>query len=283
MIKYFCYECQQPVQSLDPTVGDLQVCPHCGFPCIVPQPKSKNGQPVPLVAKSFFRLSAKRQAQMLGIPFEEIAAERKGKKWISPFSGNSVGPEQVVLDAYENLGWIGESWHGFSLRTLQEAICQHHIRHHSSLSFLTMFFGQITTELWVACGCGKWSDLINLPMVVDERTIRLGFKKVVAYYQWAGTYGDVIPYAAKLETCVLGIWRILGKQRMKILFELQLGGDHVKYYTGWPDLTLVRGNELRFVEVKTTDHILPQQYEILAEVAPRLELDCCIAQVSPCS
>jgi hypothetical protein len=137
------------------------------------------------------------------------------------------------------------------------------------------------TAHWIACGHGSRSELIDLPLKVPEKAVRKGFRGVLAFYRWAGTYGDVLQYAAQLETCVFAIWRILGRERLRSLFWLQLGSDRVKYYTGWPDLTLVLENNLLFIEVKTTDRILPQQYEILSEVAPALQLDCRIARVSP--
>jgi len=259
-------------------VGKLQKCGHCGFPCVVPKARAAESEPPR--ARSFFSQNPKTQAELLGIPFEEVWAEPRGRTWISPFSGRCVGPEQVVLEAYEQLGWIGEPWHGFSLYTLQEAICHTYIHDHCDRDSLAMFYGQILTAHWVACGYGKRSELIDLPLTVPEKTVRKGFRGVLAYYRWAGTYRDVLQYAGQLETCVFAIWRILGRDRLRRLFWLQLGGDSWKYYTGWPDLTLVLENNLLFIEVKTTDRILPQQYEILSEVAPALQLDCRIARVS---
>ena len=50
-------------------------------------------------------------------------------------------------------------------------------------------------------------------------------------------------------------------------------------YIGWPDLTLLRGTELKFVEVKTTDRLHGSQVDTYLNVAVPLGLKFEIVQL----
>ncbi|MCB5207801.1 VRR-NUC domain-containing protein [Methylovorus mays] len=54
-----------------------------------------------------------------------------------------------------------------------------------------------------------------------------------------------------------------------------------EYRSGWPDLTVIGGNGVRFVEVKTTDRFQASQLRFATEVAEPLGLRCSVLQVIP--
>ena len=54
-----------------------------------------------------------------------------------------------------------------------------------------------------------------------------------------------------------------------------------EYRSGWPDLTVVDGAHLSFVEVKTTDKFHESQFRFAREIAANHGLDCSVTQVVP--
>lgn len=56
--------------------------------------------------------------------------------------------------------------------------------------------------------------------------------------------------------------------------------DPYKYRAGWPDITIIRNNNISFVEVKTTDLLHESQLRFALEIAKPLELDCKVIQLT---
>ncbi len=53
------------------------------------------------------------------------------------------------------------------------------------------------------------------------------------------------------------------------------------YRAGWPDLTILDGDGVSFVEVKTTDQLHESQIRFACEIAEPLGLKCTVVQVIP--
>jgi hypothetical protein len=85
-----------------------------------------------------------------------------------------------------------------------------------------------------------------------------------------GVYLDVDVTVATLLT----LWEAIGVRRLSQLAEIVVT-DPFYFRAGGPDLTLVRDDDLRFVEVKTTNKLHSSQYDIIREV-----LQPCSANVS---
>jgi hypothetical protein len=66
------------------------------------------------------------------------------------------------------------------------------------------------------------------------------------------------------EEALAAIWRAMSPSRLG-----QLAGfifQNQDYRAGWPDLMLARGDELRFVEIKTTDKLHTSQKTVVSKV-----------------
>ncbi|MGJ7523334.1 VRR-NUC domain-containing protein [Variovorax sp. LT1P1] len=77
----------------------------------------------------------------------------------------------------------------------------------------------------------------------------------------------------------LGLFRAAGVDLLHRI-ATKFSQDPYEYRRGWPDLTLWRGNELRFIEVKAPgDRIQPSQRKVIEEFAGPLELDFTLVEV----
>jgi hypothetical protein len=79
---------------------------------------------------------------------------------------------------------------------------------------------------------------------------------------------------------IAGLWGALGAERLTEIFEVFLRAPY-EYRAGWPDLTLVCGDQLRFAEVKTTDALHKSQFRVIDAFIKPLGLDLSIVHVVP--
>lgn len=82
----------------------------------------------------------------------------------------------------------------------------------------------------------------------------------------------IVPYAHGVYldadvtvTRLLALWDGIGAWRLAQLAAIVVT-DPFYFRAGWPDLTLVGHDGLRFVEVKTTDKLHSSQYNVIREV-----------------
>jgi hypothetical protein len=77
----------------------------------------------------------------------------------------------------------------------------------------------------------------------------------------------------------LELFRVAGPQLLHGIAEI-FAKDSYRYRRGWPDLTLWRGRELLFVEVKAPgDNLVDSQKVVAREVAQPLALDFLLLEV----
>lgn len=73
-------------------------------------------------------------------------------------------------------------------------------------------------------------------------------------------------------------WRTFPRKTLLEIAEI-LVRNAFDYRAGWPDLLLMRNDEIRFVEVKAKDHLLDTQQNIIRTFMNPLKLDFCVAHV----
>lgn len=77
----------------------------------------------------------------------------------------------------------------------------------------------------------------------------------------------------------LGLFRTAGVELLHRI-ATKFSQDPYECRRGWPDLTLWRGSELRFIEVKAPgDRIQPSQRKVIEEFAGPLKLDFTLVEV----
>lgn len=221
---------------------------------------------------SFFNQPTIKQAELLDLPIEEIFLTKIGAKWLSPHSSNLFSPEEVILDLYINDGWEGSYLEGYPLRLLQDAACQHIVEKDMEESFAP------DRWLWLACNKGTLRDLIKPSINVCEIMLRKNLEILMRFRSLFGTYNG-----AELDIeFLIRLWKTIGREIFKQILELQIDDrGKPQYYTGWSDLTLIKENELQFVEVKTNDRIHKSQLETFCGIFKKLKLSLRIVVLKP--
>ena len=81
------------------------------------------------------------------------------------------------------------------------------------------------------------------------------------------------------EEGLVAIWHALPKGQLA-----RYAGYILKdfgYRAGWPDLTLVKGNDVMFVEVKTTDKLHASQRDVILDILSPSNADVRVIRLKP--
>lgn len=179
-------------------------------------------------------------------------------------------PEKAALKFYETLGWAGTfceggpiilALHSLSLDWLAE---QNTLGGHDAET--RYLAGQLQLEN--ARIHGFLSSIRN-----TDFTSALGnFEKIYSNVSVHSRY----PSVSKEFISVL-----LRKHKSTLIKVAEgLAQDPYRFAKGWPDLTLVKGDILKFVEVKTTDTLTDTQIDIIENFVTPLGLDYCVTRLS---
>lgn len=217
------------------------------------------------------RATLEDQCAAVGWPMRRlIASKTAAKKW-SLGSVSNAAPEQVVAAHFE-AGGAQASWcEGGAMNLLIKAAAldvlaernifqdrQDAIRRYleAQLTLLREHKGQLLASIH-AIGQGTLAR--NIDEILSDAFIREAYPRVTAAFvrRLASTV------APEFLTQVAGLF-----------FE-----KPYEYRAGWPDLTLVGGDGLRFVEVKTTDLLHESQVRFAKEIAAPLGLQCEVVQL----
>ena len=225
--------------------------------------------------RSLERSPPSRQAEMLGLPFESITVvkSKSGKGWFLPQCGSFAPPEHIVLDRYRADGWSGVACEGDQILNTLKAAC---------LDFLI----EVNTFGDPDDACGRYleaqctihkaqaSQIVASVVAATEDTIRKNFTRINENQFIQANHPRM-----DIEVAV-GLWRTLGEARLKGIISKFLE-DPYSYRAGWPDLTLIRGEELAFVEVKTSDRMRLSQLSIVQEFVIPIGLPFRVVQLRP--
>lgn len=76
-------------------------------------------------------------------------------------------------------------------------------------------------------------------------------------------------YPGLSEAAIEALFCALGGSALRAITEA-VAEDPYRYRAGWPDLTLVRGDDMLWIEVKTTDRLHMSQIITMSKMKPLL-------------
>jgi len=210
-----------------------------------------------------------RQCLRFRLPVETLRArnlvDAGGRtKWVSR-SGQSIEPELLAIEHYASNGWCGSWCEGGTLNlTMKSAALPFLIKHNS--------FGNPTDAItrYFEAQCTILRDRHEELLAQVQQTTR-GQMRSMAKRLLADTFvRDAYPRVT--VSGILALWEALGRQTFVKITATFLT-DPYRFRAGWPDLTLVRDNSVRFVEIKTTDTLRAAQIAIVEYFAHPIGLD----------
>lgn len=215
-----------------------------------------------------------RQAEGLGIAHEVIDLERGAEKmWRYPTGGSFVPVELAALDHYMAQGWSGAAAEGGLILTLIKAASFPKLPVRHADTFIEALYAQN-----VAFGEDRYprGQLVNAVRKADLARIASNWQIIAAE---AGTTPRFYPRVERHH--VLGLFEALGPGRLAEIADIFATAAY-DLRAGWPDLTLWRGNDIRFVEVKApSDSLHAKQVRLINTVLRPLGFDTALAEVRP--
>jgi hypothetical protein len=208
-------------------------------------------------------MSLEEQCCELGLPLRQVS------------TGDFRAPEKHALNLAREEGWQGAPYEGTTLLFLLKSVL--------FPTLVCLFRSKL--PLWSAeeivdlVARGYYEGLVSKlkdPEVrllaegvfcATEDTIRLGFERCKS-----ASLDLAVAHQDLTLDLILNLYNSLGTDTLFGLV-LLLQSDPYKYRKGWPDLTLVRGGEVLFAEVKTSDRLHESQLETIPYVSRVLGKD----------
>jgi hypothetical protein len=190
---------------------------------------------------------------MLSMPLRE-QCERIGLLFEDLQTAATKTPELYALTLAQKDGWNGAACEGGTMLTLLKAASFPALvrfakaKSHNANAAEVLAASQYLEAQLVRENVEVAADAISC---ATPEAIREAFEIIYNGYivnQYFGLTADLL----------VQLFESLGSAILCRLI-VALGKDPYRYRKGWPDLTLVRGSEVRFVEVKTTDRLHASQ------------------------
>lgn len=191
------------------------------------------------------------------------------KKWICPRDGTEVGVERAVLSHFMQQGWRGFSGEGGLVLNLIKAMSFERLPLRSRTTFVEAIYAQN-----VAFEDDRYDRQTLLAQVARATPAQIGknFDLMVSRGPFVETFGcvthtsttSILDFFPGLEPWMLV--ELLDVAGVELILRIAsiFAEDPYEYRNGWPDITMWRDKELRFVEVKAPGDALGKSQRTIA-------------------
>ena len=213
-----------------------------------------------------------QQAQRLGIRHEAFVLNHGGpKQWRHGDAGPYLSVEEAALDRYLAEGWSGAAAEGGLILTLIKGASFAPLAARNADTFVEALYAQN-----IAFDEDRFDPkhLIATLERADEAQLRSNWRMISA------TAGSSPAYYPRVRwEHVEGLFKALGNRRLAEIATVFATAPY-ELRAGWPDLTLWRGSEVCFVEVKApSDQMHASQARLISTLLVPLGFDVALAEV----
>ena len=213
-----------------------------------------------------------QQAERLGIKHERLRLETSGpKQWRFASTDAFRTVEEAALASFLSDGWSGAAAEGGLILTLIKAASFARLPARSADTFIEALYQQN-----VAFEEDRYdaANLIEAVRGADLAQLEANWSVICAT---AGTTPAFYPRVTWDH--VSGLFSALGTERLAKIAQLFAAAPY-DLRAGWPDLTLWRGKELRFVEVKSpSDQMHASQARLISTILVPLGFDVTLLEI----
>lgn len=222
----------------------------------------REGPPVlPVLSSSAVSGRLAKQCRTLNLPLYEVELK------------DITNPEFAVCKYFKARGYAGAYCEGGAILTAMKALCLDILAEHNTFNSRRDACNRFFEAQCTVLNDKKYLLLAAISSTNKTRFID-NFKEIYSKeYNVRGYYpGLTADFMSKLYDCI-------GTESFYNIAE-RFMDDPYLYRKGWPDLTLVRGNELRFVEVKTTDLLHESQIVTIQAMRGVIPADFSVVRVA---
>lgn len=213
-----------------------------------------------------------RDAEKLGIGHEKIPLLRCGpKQWRHGGQPSFCGVEEAALAHYEAEGWAGAASEGGLILTLLKAASFEALSERNADTFVEALYAQ---------NVAFDEDLFD-PDKLIATVLRAPLRQIEKNWRIiSASAGDTPAFYPRVRwSHVHGLYQHLGMERLAAIARIFASAPY-DFRAGWPDLTLWRQGEVRFVEVKAPgDQLHASQSRLISRLLVPLELNAGIAEI----
>jgi len=172
-------------------------------------------------------------------------------------------PEKALLAHYEALGYIGTYYEGTTILTILKALLLDKLAEYNSLDDRnSACTGYLESQLKMLKS--KISEITPSILTIKKDKFLANFREIISKEFISLEYPDLSESfaAAMYDAINLDVYMSIANK---------ISENPYGYRCGWPDLTIVKGEDVRFIEVKTSDKLHDSQiYTIPAmmEITP---------------
>ncbi len=228
-----------------------------------------------------------RLCNELGIRCMQLPLSRGLNKdqWISPMTLGAVSVEEAVLDHFRSDGWDGYSGEGGLILNLIKAMSFPTLENRHRSTFIEALYAQNVSFNedrfncdWLLSNVKKSTrDQVrtNLETLFSREPYTIDFGAFRMSYQ--SSMLDYFPHLAK--DMFLALFDALGQETICSIAAI-FSKDPYTYRNGWPDITMWKQGEVKFLEVKAPrDRMQRSQKTLIKELLRPLNLDVTLVSV----
>lgn len=206
------------------------------------------------------RSSLENQCKELDLPLAEVQLDYKGR------------PEPALLNYYERLGYVGSFIEGYTFLTVLKALML------DKLAALNTFNDRNDAcsrylEAQLTIHKDKVDEIINSIKNTSKKKYLGNLKEIFSQPFIQSEYPNL-----SFECCI-ALFDAIDRQ-IFVDVAKKFSEDPYIYRNGWPDLTIVKDNEVKFIEVKTTDKLHKSQLVTIPTFRKIMPYDFSVCRVS---
>ncbi|MCP3429551.1 VRR-NUC domain-containing protein [Opacimonas viscosa] len=176
-------------------------------------------------------MNLESQCEKIGVDLKEIELDY------------SARPEDATLEYFKKQGFVGSSNEGITVQTVLKALMLDKLAEVNTFqdrsdACCRYLEAQFTTHKDIS------REIISTIKDVSPKSFKKNIREILSQSFISSEYPELSE-----EVCI-ALFEAIDVEVFISLAE-RFSEDSYNYRSGWPDLTLVRGKEVRFVEVKT--------------------------------
>ncbi len=226
-------------------------------------------------------MAHERTAKNLGVELLHIELESLGNKKWKTKGRSATSVERAVLHYFEADGWVGYWGEGGLLLNLIKAMSFPALHARHKMSYIEALYAQnVAFEEDRFSRDWLLNNLRNASRKQVVRNVGLMLSDRDGRWPWSPRCESINDYFPGLEHWMFtGLLDSLGQEMIYSIASI-FAGDPYEYRKGWPDVTMWRGNDVRFFEVKAPgDRLHKSQKTILERFMKPLNLNFALVDV----
>ena len=169
-----------------------------------------------------------------------------------------VNPELALLTHFENMGYIGSYNEGFTILTVLKALMLDKLTKHNTFNDRNDACCRYL-EAQLTILKDKTDELIRSIAYTNKKSFLKNIQEISAQDFIVNEHPNL-----SIECCEALFDAI--DTHVFIRLAKKIAEDPYTFRKGWPDLTIVKGKDVQFIEVKTTDKLHKSQLTTIPEM-----------------